>query len=262
MPVRGIRKAVNRNRKRPMRMRRKPRPVVMNSKLAKIQKGPFSAFNAVNPFPVNYNTKFVYSCESELTTSTTRNITGGVVGFRLNSPYDPSTTSGITALNTAVYGYDKLLSSTGPYQRYKVKGVKIDLLIYNPSVDGIAVCAKLKTAGSSLGIGSTDIQYLEKTPFCKVSRVNDTGSQKRRVVQYVPMHLLHGWTAEQFRVETGNTTGPYNNIPAADIQLYLAATCTDSATASVARTVSYKLKITYYTQCYERYDLLGQEAPV
>lgn len=241
--------------------RKKVLAPVMNSKIARIQRGPFNRWNSINPFPVNYNCKFVYAAEGVLTTSTTTNITGNYDGYRLNSPYDPWTGVAVTTQNTSCSGFSKLLSANGPYLRYKVHAVKIDLLIYNPSIDGVAVVAEIKGGGSSFDPSGKNIMYLERMPMTTVKRVNDSGSQKRRVVQYMPCSQLYGITKIQMAADNAGTTGPYNGLPQYDTQIRLCAACTDPSVSGTARTVQYKLVLTYYTQCYDRYEVTTAESP-
>lgn len=237
-----------------------PQPV-MKSKIAKIQRGPFSRWNSINPFPVNYNCKFVYCAEGTLTSSSTLNLCGDTEDFRLNSPYDPYFGTGVITKNTSCSGYSKLLSATGPYLRYKTHSIKIDLLFYNPSHDGVAGVAFIKGASSSFDPNGQDMQMLDRMPMCTVKRLNDTGSQRRKIVQYMSLSSLYGFNANQFKNEVSNTTSQYNSNPATSILLRLGVASANPL-ITLPATMQYKLNLTFYTQCYDRVEVATAESPI
>lgn len=241
-------------KRRNMRNFRKAgRPVIMNSKIQKMARGPFSKFNSINPFPVNYHCKFVYACDEVLTSSSTQRLVGGIYTFRLNSPYDPYTGTLPATMNNSAHGWSLLLSSTGPYQRYKVLGVKVECTFYDPEsgADGMACVMGIQEPTSTSSITGKDCGKLSSVPSCVVKHLNDTGSQRRKIIQYFPMHQLYNVSKLQFLAETGNYTGPYNNNTGTPVYMELGVA---NMSASVAATVKFKLNITYYTQCYDRYQ--------
>lgn len=216
-------------------------------------RGFLSAFNDINPFPVSMHTKFVYVGQGELASSSSNPYCGSSWTFNLNSLYDPY--NGVTpaSLNTSCYNFTKLCSSTGPYQRYKVNGVLIDILLYDSKgtdSDSNELCLLMTSPGSSTTISSVLPYEIEKVPFGRVVRLADSGSQRRRITQYVPMSQIFGWTKEQFRNDKENTTGPYNNNPGTIPKLHLALANARSATT--ATTMLIRVKMTFFTELYDR----------
>lgn len=258
MPGSRIKQAVRRvRRKKNLRRQVRRKPVAMITKTYPTPKGPFRTFNSIDPFPTTYNTKFVYVGDLTMTTSTTQRVTGAIQEYRLNSPYDPNYTSAaVDPTNTACYGYYQLLGASGPYTRYKVNGVKVEILWYDPSDDGIAMVSHIRGDTDNFPIGTVDVQNLERAPMTVVNRINDSGSQKKRIVQYIPLNQALGWTKEQFRVEMGNSTGPYNGNPGLTPRLQL---CVANNTSAVAKTINARVKITYYTVLYGRYSQTAKE---
>lgn len=229
--------------------------VIMRSKMGKMARGPFSKFNDINPFPTNYNCKLVYACDDELTTSATARLVGSGYTFRLNSPFDPYTGTLPSTMNKSAYGFEHLLSATGPYQRYKVNGVKIDCTFYDPDAgaDGVACVAHIVQPSTVVSVFGKDAGVLSSIPSVIVRHISDSGSQRRKFSQYFPMHQLYNVSDLQFRAETSNYTGPYDNNTGTPVHLELSAANMD---ASTAVTVKFRLKITYYVQCYDRYHSL------
>lgn len=260
-----IKKKMWRKKRRNFKVKK---PVMMNSKISKFPRGPFSRFNSIDPFPVQYNTKLVYTTDLTFNTNATQRLTGALQEFRLNSPHDPNYTSiAVAPTNTTTYAYKDLLSASGPYLRYKVNAVKIEILWYDPDIDGMAGVAHLLGTSDTAAISGQPIDYVERTPFTVVKRLNDSGSQRRKVVQYVPLHQLYGVSKESFRNNfdmgsvgsSGEVTAPYNNSPNLPVRLQL---CAVNCSTSSTLTLKARIKLTYYTTCYQRYNLVGQESPV
>lgn len=236
------------------------KPVNMISKTFRTPKGPWRKFNQIDPFPLNYNTKFVYVSDQTLTSAGLIRTTGNIYEWRLNSPYDPDYTSiAPIASNTTAYAYKDLLSSLGPYLKYKVNGVKIDIVWYDPEIDGMVAVSHIKANNDTYAIGAQDVQYLERSPMTLVNRMNDSGSQKKHLTQYFPMNQLVGWTKEQFRADNDTSTAPHNTYPVLTPRLQL---CVANMTDNTLRFIRVRVKLTYYTTCYGRYAQTAQEAPI
>lgn len=259
MPKKFIRKSFGKKRNRRFR---KKLPVSMITKTFKTPRGPFSRFNSVDPFPLQYNCKFVYSMDSYLSNTASSKTVGTIQEFRLNSPYDPNYTSiSATASNTSCYGFSKICNDK-IYRRYKVNAVKIDLVWFDPiGVDTLMGIAKLKGVSDGGTISSLNLQYLERSPMTVIKRVSDSGTQRRRVVQYVPLSQLSGWTKQAFKLDYDTTTGPYNNNPSSVPLLQLGVANSDDTDGTV-RSMRYRLTLTYYTTLYDRNSMAGEEAPV
>lgn len=258
MPRRTFRKRAKTTR-RIKRAIRRAKPVGMMTKTFKTPKGPWRKFNSVDPFPLQYNTKFVYASDYTLTSNNVQRTVGTIQEYRLNSPYDPDFTSvGAIASNTSAYAFAELLGTagTGPYTRYKVNGVKIDLMWYDPSADGLAVISHIKSHSDGYAISTKDVQYLERAPMTCVNRMNDSGSQKKHMVQYFPLNQLCGWNKLQYNADNDFSCATYNTNPTLAPRLQLGVANNVDATQ---QTVRVRVKITYYTTCFGRYAQTGKE---
>lgn len=216
-------------------------------------RGFLSTFNDINPFPVSLHTKFVYVGQGELTSAAGSNVTGTSVTFNLNSLYDPY--AGITpaSWNTSCYNFTKLCASDGPYQRYKVNGALVDILLFDSKgtdSDSNELAILMTTPSSSTTVSGVLPYDVEKVPFGRVVRLADSGSQRRRITQYVPMSQIFGWSKEQFRGDKENTTGPYNNNPGSIPKLHMALA--NARSAATATTMLVRVKITFFAELYDR----------
>lgn len=218
----------------------------------KMPRGSLAGFNDPNPFPATMRTKFVYTGEETLSTNSGFVTCGTEYLWRLNSAYDPYT--GTTGnFNDGTYQFTKLLSATGPYTRYKVNAVLVDVLAYDPagtSSDSTELCCLVTNPAVSQTLAGNMPYDLEKMPMSCIKRVADSGSQRRRIKQYIPMYQVFGWSKEQFRADKDNTTAPYNDSPASIPLLHIAVA--NARAASPATSVMVRVKLTYFCELYGR----------
>lgn len=218
----------------------------------KVPRGSFAMFNDPNPFPSTLKCKLVYAGEDVLSTNTGATTCGTDYTWRLNSIRDPYTgASG--PYNDGCYNFGKLLSASGPYTRYKVNAVLIDILAYDPagtSSDSTEVCAMITNPSSSSTISAVAPYDLDKMPMSVVKRVSDSGSQRRRIKQYLPMYQAFGWSKEQFRADKDNTTAAYNSDPGSIPLLHVAVA--NARAANPATSVMLRVKLTYFCELYGR----------
>lgn len=225
--------------------------VSMNTGLRRV-KG-MGMINDINPFPIHYNCKLVYNAKFTLTANHPlgQDFIGGLTEFRLNSPYAPSVTLG-GSVNKSAYGFDQLMSVTGPYTRYRVRGVRYDIRWNDPDSDGLGCVVHIHREGDNFNI-QTDINAVAGNPNTIIKRINDSGSQRRRLSQYMPMNVLYNLTKLQTNADSENTTGPFNGSPAFVPRLQLALV--NLKDNDLTRRVSCDVRITYYTTLYGRYTL-------
>ncbi len=184
-------------------------------------------------------------------------ITGGTSGligttktFGLNNMYDPD----VSGTGHQPYGYDQLLSSTGPYSRYKVLGVKGKLTLANPSsANGVWIAIAIHPAGSSATISTLDGGMVAEKHNTKVIFVPASGDQQKvfHFTFWSTFNELFGFTKTQFNAESANTTGPYNNQPGSRPRLEIGAF--HPTIDSVASTVLTQL--TFKARLYDRVQL-------
>lgn len=248
--VKGRKKFSRKNRK--VVKRRYP---ALKSSNPFMPKGPLTKYNDINPFPATLNTKFVYSGWVELSSTGSSDLVGGTYQFNLGSAYDPYSGTLPTNLDNYCYGYTKLLASDGPYRRYKVNAVKLDILFHDPKgtdSDSTVCVVQLRHPNSTTSINAKSLEECDRMPQVHTMRISDSGTQKRRLTQYIPMYQAFGWTKDQYHNDMTTTTGPYNNSPSSMATLVIGVS--NARGPSSATSVMCKIKITYYTMLYDRYN--------
>lgn len=208
----------------------------------KISRGVFRRYNDVDPFPPSQLVKFTYG-QTVVLTSGTGGIYGSEQVYRLNSLYDPD----LTGLGHQPYGHDEMANL---YRNYKVVGVGIDIKFSSPTDNGIVCAAAILNPNDTFSTTGKATDTLAEKTMCSTKILNNTGSQKVEMKQYLPMHTIVGVTKEQFKNSIG---APYAALFGASPvdQARLAVNVCSIGSASGAG-VSCRIKLTYYTQVYER----------
>lgn len=209
-----------------------------------------NSFAGKHPFPMNMWTNFTYT-ESLLLQSGASNTVGTVYNLGLNALWDVYLAAG----GHQPYGFDQLVSSSGPYYRYKVWGVTIDLEFYDPSADtGLQVCCAVHNpvsyaAGATIS-GLTIDQVNEKhNTFTKY--IPSTGGQVVRLRRYFPMNVLFNLTRQQFANDITTTTGSNAGNPSSTPALQLGLLDARATGGNVL----VRGRLTFRTQLYDRAQL-------
>ena len=220
---------------------------VFKANYSKPSGGKLTNFVKNDPFPPMCRKQMTYSGSYSLSVNSATTQFGTAVRWALNDPYDPHT-GVIALLNTSAYGMTEMASL---YNRMKVYGVKIDLLFYDPSTDA-PVCGVLllNPANGSLTIAGQTIDAISKRPMGWSSALSNTGSQKMRFTQYLPMHTAFNLTKTQFDADFGNTTSPTNSSPGSSAWIEIAIA--DPQGSATAKTVQFQIHLTMYTEFYQR----------
>lgn len=208
-------------------------------------------FNKNDPFPAMCLKRMVYSTRGQfaLTRDGATTFGSGLDQvFNLNSPWDPSTA--VTGEgNVSAYGMTEMISL---YNRYKVHGVLVEVQFFDPSTDGL-VCGLLFNNPSNLSatLAGKSIGAIEKRPMAWASSLANSGSQKLNFKQFFPMYKLFNLTKSQYKNDIENTTSATDNKPATLAQMHINIA---DATAAASGTVymNYVIKLTYFTQFYQR----------
>lgn len=216
-------------RKRPIR-RRKTR-------------GAFSQFVSASPFPTYYRCKMFYS--HVLTALAPQAVTGFFGAehiFRLNSLYDPD----FAGVGGQPYGFDQMAAL---YRRYKVTGVRIDISIYNPNEDGVIVGALLQPPEGTATLTGKSMEDIGDLPMCTYRVLHNTGNQRARIIQYMPMHKLAGLSPLQFKANAGDFVSLVTTNPALYPYIRIAV---GSIIGSTTASCQIHCKFTFYSTFYER----------
>lgn len=216
-----------------------------------LPKGDFRRIADKNPFPPSMVVKFCYSGRNQLSTGNNVSAFGTQYDFRLNSPYDPYT--GITSeFNYGCAGWSQLLSATGPYTRYKVRAIYLNVCFYDPdgaNSDSTICAVVINEPGITTTVTGSSISDMESSPNCRLVKVCNSGNQRAYIKQYFPMETLFAWSKTQYNANKEDTTGPYNNSPAT-IPLMSIACANERGVA--ATTVLCHVNISFVTELYER----------
>jgi hypothetical protein len=185
---------------------------------------------------------FPYSCQQTLTAAA-----AGVFGteaiFRLNSIYDP--------LYTGAGDYPNGYTAwSGFYADYRVHRVKIDLTFTDPSADGMVVGALLQYSNATASLGSNSIQTADAMQKADVRPLNNTGSQTVRITRMMNLWDLDGNTRLQWLANPGYQA-VFGQNPT--LTPYVRIAC--AAFASGAPTVVCLVRLTFYTELFDRIDL-------
>lgn len=200
-----------------------------------------------DPFPLTKFCRLVYSGTYSLTTGAAGSL-GSEQVFRLNSLYDPD----FTSIGHQPRGHDSLALL---YKQYKVYGVHVDLEMLDPTADGIHVVGQVLTPQNSgaASIAGQSGSVVAENPFTFIRNINNSGSQRVRYKQYLPMSRLVGCTPLQFKATIASPfTATFGTNPT-DVPLLRLAS--GSARGNAGDTVLVQVRLTYYTMCYERIPL-------
>lgn len=213
---------------------------------------PFNAFFHSDPFPARKHVKLQYAEILSLSTSNSTNVCGVTYFFGLNALWDVYLAAG----GHQPYGFDQLVSSTGPYSRYKVNGCHIELEFYDPSADtGLNLCAAIHDP-TDYAVGSTiaglTLDKIAEKQNTWTRFLSTTGSQTIKLTKYFSMAKLFEWRKTQYAADTTNTTGNYAGNPASIAALEIGILDTRAAASS---TVQVKIKLTFTTELYQRLQL-------
>lgn len=231
--------------------RRKPkttikRKFIRKRRIARIPRlpritGVFRNAMGMQPFAPRKNCKLSYTHTNLLTTGV-----GGIYGteqvFRLNSLYDLD----FSGAGHQPYGYDQVAAL---YNLYCVRGVKIQMVISDPSADGVVVAASVQPSNSTFAITGQGVDAIKEQPFSITRSINNSGKQVQTITSYVPIQTIEGLTRTQFAgalsiYQAGITNNP-SRVP------YLRIAC-GSLRGNQGDTVLVRTTLTFYSQFSDR----------
>lgn len=230
-------------KRKPKTLKRKPtrKPRVKRIPRAPGITGAFRGAKGQSPFgPVKY-CKLTYTQSNSLTTGT-----GGIYGseqvFRLNSLYDPDW----SGTGHQPYGYDQV---TPLYALYFVRAVKINLVITDPSADGIVVAACLQSSNNTFAVTGKSVDSIKEQPFSITRSLNNSGKQVTVVNSYVPIQAIEGLTRTQLIASLAIYQAGVSANPARSPYLRIAV---GSLRGNSGDTCIVRTTLTFYTQFSDR----------
>lgn len=206
-------------------------------------KGPFKMYDDKDPIGPKKLCKFTYCDVIGFTTGA-----GGVAPaqqvYNLNSLFDPDN----SGVGHQPYYYDQM---TAMYNRYKVSGCLVELLWTNPSADGIDCLMMVQPSSSTTSTltGVRTENVLER-PQVVVRTLNNSGSQKVYVKQYFDIATVEGLTKIQFKSTSSDIYCANTNASPSALPTIALSAC--STLGNSGNTVNCNVKLTYYSQLYER----------
>lgn len=246
MPPRRTKTRKPRTYTRPKRtIRRTKRPAGTFRKSAtRVRRGAFRAGVTGDPFPPRKFYKLHYTSSALLTTGT-----AGVIGstqvYRLNSLYDPD----LTNAGNQPYAYD---TCSAIYARYKVFGVMLNMEFWDPSADGLVVCAKINNPTDSFSMAGYGWPAVTEKPFAVTRTLVNSGSQKTFIRQFLPMYIPFNVSKLQYNTDLDNTTAAISGNPASVVTLELGVA---SDRGAAGATVLFRVTMMWTAMFYDRVTL-------
>lgn len=164
-----------------------------------------------NPFPIRKPFALKYADEKILVTDVV-GLAATILTFNLNSLYAPS--NGTYAAQPMFY--DQLCAASGPYTRYCVEEVDIEIAFYNASTGDTWGIAQIAPNGDTSGITTIDMHYLKERPLVDVVQVGDTHASDDMQIMKInklPMWFINGYKDNEAYIADPNNSSTYNNNP-------------------------------------------------
>jgi hypothetical protein len=197
-----------------------------------------------NPMPTMHNTRLKYCQTFTLTTQGSPLTTFGTEqSLRLNSLYDPDFSLG----GHQPYGYDQLSLF---YNRYVVTRALVEVIISDPSEDGLVLGMMVKGAGAAQTVANSTIDEVTERQGCVTKWINDSGSQLVSYTMDLPIHQIVGIPSNNMLLAERYTLGA---TVAADpaVQAYLSIAAAN-AKGNTSATLKCQVRISFDCQFYDR----------
>lgn len=162
--------------------------------------------------------------------------------YRLNSLYDPD----FTGAGHQPYGYDQMIAL---YTKYLVSGVKVEVILTDPSADGIVVGMMVQPSTSTYTITGHGVDQIKEKPMAITRVINSTGRQIQRIVQYIPLAKLEGLSRSQWHNSQDDYGAATSANPTLNCWFRIAV---GSVRGNAGDTVVARIQLTYYSKFYDR----------
>jgi len=206
--------------------------------------GDFTNIYKKAAFKPSMSCKLVYAGNHVLSVGTA-GIYGTEYIYRLNSLYDPD----FSGAGAQPYSMDQVALL---YRKYLVSAVKIEIVISDPSEDGLVVGALLQPSNGSYTLTGKDPSDITERPMCCVRNLNNSGSQVVVIKQFIKLHKLEGLSPVQWECSLANYAAAFGANPSLSPYIRLAVA---NIRSTGSGSVVVRPKITYYCKFWERIDL-------
>jgi hypothetical protein len=193
-------------------------------------------------YPAQIRRKLPYVANFTVVGSATVGVIGTAYTLSLNSLYDPD----VSGTGHQPYGFDQYCSSTGPYLRYKVVGVKAHVTATSPG-SPIYLYTQVKNVIDTYSVAGKDTAEAAEKPTVRQDFISSAGAQSKSFTVDIPsLHVLFNWSKRTFDIDMGQTTGPYNNDPGSTPTILFAAAYPTVASRSLDLTVKLEYDVIFY----------------
>lgn len=199
------------------------------------------------PFPSRLHTRAVYSyvdyrsTEGKASDPTGNGNLSNQVVFNLMSIYQPLLGGG----DTTVRGWTEF---DDLYNKYIVKGCKVEVSFDDPSQDG-GICYVSLCQG--IGMSSRTHKEIIDVPTTYTSALNNTGSQRKKFKLYVRPWTLIGISKLEYMTNSDKYASIFNGNP--DYQAIMrCGTVANNVDLQNNVTMTMSVKLTYYFMAYNR----------
>jgi hypothetical protein len=141
---------------------------------------------------------------------------------------------------------------TAFYNRYRVLAFEVELVVSDPSADGIVVAATVQPSTEVFTIVGKDIETMSEQPNTAVGYLNNTGSQRITMRRRFTVPEIEGLRPNEFAGALSLYSSDVASNPSSTPYLRIAA-----AGLSGSPTVTVAINIVAHAELYAR-KVLGQ----
>jgi hypothetical protein len=202
-----------------------------------------------DPFPRSLRCRLKYTYGRTLNSGTTQSTFGSEVVFRLSSIYDPLYSGTIIAANNkTVVGHSELAAI---YTKYLVTGALVNIMITDPSSDGIMVGFNTNQA---VALQGNHVRLVNEHSMTTLKPMHNTGNQKVIIKRFVRPWQLAGLSKLEWAANRSDHSSAMNNNPSSPTFCRIALANTASTSDITAR---FDIEILYYVQLFDRKQLVS-----
>lgn len=193
----------------------------------------------------------VYSETLTLQSSSLQTYMGTEAVYRLNSVNQPNFISAIgTGQSHQAYGHDQM---TFFYNSYKVYACKVELEIGDSGGDGAYLGVIVQPPNTSTTLAGLNPHIAIEKPGCKIIPCPDSGPQDKKFTCFVRIGKIAGLTKREFEADVKDFVATTTTNPT--LSPWLRVAVGDLGAPNAVTTVRVAMKLTYYTQYYDRKEL-------